>query len=169
MQSLQKTGAALATVIVRTTRHAAGAYQQRSTRILVRTFLLLFILAGMLGTLGTLTAKPVHADGNPVYTVDPVAAAGGVYARYLPHTADTTSTPGYGAYPYDQVELLCGVTDGDPVGPYNNHTWHYVEDLNNTGEGPFWLNDHYVDSPQPANQLAPGELICWSDTNPLGP
>jgi hypothetical protein len=107
-------------------------------------------------------ATPALADDNPSleYTVDANTAAGGVYARSGPHTDETQRTNGYGAYPGDTLSAICGVTDGDPVGPYNNTTWHYVVDENNPGEGKFWINAHYIDSPDKPGQLAPGEQNC---------
>lgn len=108
-----------------------------------------------------LEATPAHADtSNQTYTVDVNTAAGGVYARSAPDSSATQRVTGYGVWPGDTVQLICGVTDGTPVGSYNNKTWHFVVDLNNPGEGDFWLNGHYVDSPGVANQLAPGEAQC---------
>lgn len=129
--------------------------------------LALFIL--VLGGLGALHGAPLaHADTSLIYTVDATTAVGGVYARYAPHTSATNRTIGYGVYPGQTVQLLCGVTDGDPVGPYNNHTWHFVGDLSNPGEGNFWLNDHYIVSPNVANQLAPRESKCKNESsNPM--
>ncbi len=122
---------------------------------IVRTTLLIVLLGAAFTIVRTPNAPTAHADGYPEYTVDAA-----VYARFTPNTDDTSRTPGYGVYPGDTVALLCGATDGTPVGPYINQTWHFVTDLNNPGEGNFWLNDHYVDSPNIAGQLAPGEAVC---------
>lgn len=118
-----------------------------------------------------LTTQAAHAAATTLkYKVDSSNAAGGVYARYAPHTNSTKRIYGYGVWPNETVQLLCGVTDGDPVGPYTNHTWHFVTDLSNLGEGNFWLSDHYVDSPNVANHLAPGESTCKNESsNPLQP
>lgn len=128
--------------------------------------LALLLLVGMF-----FTVHPTHtarADTALVYPVDAQTAAGGVYARTDPHANDTSRIDGYGAYPGDQVQLLCGVTDGDGVGQYNNTTWHFVEDLNNTGEGDFWIADHYLDTPNPPSQLTLGESLCPNEgSNPL--
>jgi hypothetical protein len=63
--------------------------------------------------------------------------------------------------------LECGVTDGDPVGNLNNHTWYYAHD-NNRNEPDFWINDHYMNTPNAANQLAPGVVRCANEsTNPM--
>ena len=115
-----------------------------------------------------MTEKPseTHAASGPQYTVASTAA-GGVYSRRTPHTADTPRIPGVGVYPGDLVTLECGVTDGDPVGPYNNHAWYFVHD-NSRNEVDFWLNDHYVNSPNAANRLAPGVTTCANESsNPV--
>ncbi|SRR5581483_1106219 len=112
--------------------------------------------------------QQAHADTSLIYAVDHNTAAGGVYARSGPHTDATQHIPGYGAYPGDEVQLICGVTDGDPVGPYNNRTWHFISDLSNPGEGNFWLNDHYLNTPNAPGNLAPGEEEC-SDQNIANP
>jgi uncharacterized protein DUF2599 len=124
------------------------------------TALTVLIVGGALVAHEVSTTQTAHAAGYPEYTVDNTTAAGGVYARFTPHTDDTSQTPEYGVYPGDTMELLCGVTDGSPVGPYSNQAWHFVRDLDNPGEGPFWLNDHYIDSPNTVGQLAPGESVC---------
>src|SRR5437667_12857008 len=97
--------------------------------------------------------RPAYASANLIYTVNKTTAAGGVFARYGPHTNATNRIIGYGTYPNQQVKLLCGVTDGDQVGPYQNSSWHFVTDLDNPGEGNFWVSDHYLDTPS-RNQLA---------------
>ena len=136
-------------------------------RSVVSIALILVVFAGTFGIMVMTSSNTAHA-ANLDYRVDPSTAAGGVFARYLPHTANTNYIVGYGVYPYQTVRLLCGITYGDPVGPYSNHTWHFVSDLSNPGEGDFWLNDRYVDSPNYANQLAPGESRCANaSVNPL--
>src|SRR5690242_15220134 len=103
----------------------------------------------------------VHADSNLLYTVDASTAAGGVYARYGPHINATNRINGYGIYPSQTVMLLCGITDGDPVGLYQNKIWHFIEDLSNPAEGNFWVADHYLDTPYTAGQLVvAGEAQC---------
>jgi len=137
-------------------------------KIFVRICLAMLALGGVgLGTF--LETQVVHADsGSNTYTVDPNTAAGGVYARSTPHINDTQRINGFGVYPNQIVELLCGVTDGDPVGPYNNTTWHFVTDLSNPGEGNFWVSDHYLDTPNQPGQLTPGENTCADEsTNPM--
>jgi len=140
----------------------------KSSKIVACIALTLLALGGALGAVKVADSGQAYAASSLEYRVDPTTAAGGVYARYGPRTKETNSIVGYGVYPNQVVSLLCGVTNGDPVGPYNNRTWHFITDLSNTGEGNFWLNDHYVDSPNVANQLAPGESRCVNETvNPL--
>ena len=127
-------------------------------------------LTGAVAVMHAPNAGPARADSYPEYTVDATTAAGGVYARFGPHTDDTNRTAGYGVYPGDLVELFCGVIDGSPVGQYSNQTWHFIADLSRPSEGTFWLNDHYVDSPNSAGQLTPGETTCSNESsNPLAP
>lgn len=136
------------------------------SKIVVRMILTVLALGGVaLGALKIVTSGTAKAANVLEYTVDPTNAATGVYARYGPHTSDTNRVNGYGVYPNETVALLCGVIDGDPVGQYANTTWHFVTDLSNTGEGNFWIADHYLDTPNVASQLTPGESLC---ANPIG-
>lgn len=138
------------------------------TRSAPRVALGALALTAVLGSMVTFGTRPAQADGALDYQVDPATAAEGVFSRFGPHVNDTQLIVGYGVYPNQTVQLLCGVTDGDPVGPFANTTWHYVADLDNPGEGNFWLNDHYVDSPNSAGYLAPGEDTCQNETgNPM--
>ncbi|HLX39435.1 MAG TPA: hypothetical protein VKR42_02845, partial [Ktedonobacteraceae bacterium] len=138
-------------------------------KITARVLLAMVVLCGFLDAMELATSRTAHADTTPQYTVDPTTAAGGVYARYGPHINDTQRTVGYGVYPNQVVALLCGVTDGDPVGEYQNTVWHFVSDISNPGEGNFWLSDYYVDTPNlTANQLAPNESTCADESqNPM--
>ncbi len=106
-------------------------------------------------------ASPAAADSGQDYTITD-AAAGGYFSRNSPHTNDTPRIAGKGVYPGDRVRLICGVTDGDPVGPYNNKTWHKILNLSRPDQGEFWENDHLFDTPNKANELAPGEKNCNS-------
>ena len=108
------------------------------------------------------TATPAHADSSLEYTV--TNTEGGVYSRNSPHTSDTPKIVGQGAYDGDTVRLICGVTNGDAVGPYDNNSWHKVVNLSRPDQGEFWLNDRYVASPNNADQLAPGEPTCTNTT-----
>jgi len=108
--------------------------------------------------------EEAQADSNSIYVVE--GTDGGVWSRYSPHQNDTPHINGQGAYDGDRVQLECGVTNGDPVGPYANHTWHKVKDLSRS-EPDFWLNDHWIASPNKANELAPGEPSCESASQPL--
>jgi hypothetical protein len=101
---------------------------------------------------------PAAADEGGVYTV--VDTQVGVYARNSPHTNDTERKDGLGAYDGDRVQEICGVTNGDPVGERNNHTWHKVKDLDRPNEGIFWISDHWLNTPNSRNELTPGEGDC---------
>src|SRR5581483_7116290 len=94
--------------------------------------------------------QQAHADTSLIYAVDHNTAAGGVYARSGPHTDATQHIPGYGAYPGDAVQLICGVTDGDPVGPDDDRSSHFSSAVSNPGQGNFWLDEHYLNPPDAA-------------------
>lgn len=136
-----------------------------SSKTVVWIMLMILACGGTLG-FGAMKIAPAKAAATDTleYTVDPTNAAGGVYARYGPHTADTNQVDGYGVYPNEIVALLCGVTDGDPVGQNGNTTWHFVTDLSNTGEGNFWVSDYYLDTPNVASQITPGESTCANES-----
>lgn len=88
-------------------------------------------------------------------------AEGGIYYRNSPHWADTPATPGVGVYNGDQVELICGAL-GDPVGPYNDTAWSYVNNLSRSvGDG--WVNEHFINDGALTNQFVAGEPMCGSD------
>jgi len=110
---------------------------------------------------------PSDAATDLVYTI--VNAAGGIYYRDSPHWADTTQTPGVGVYDGDQVKLICG-TAGDPVGPYGNTWWSYVQDLSRPSIGDGWVNEHYINDGAPAGSGPAGEPACsGSGATPQGP
>ena len=90
-----------------------------------------------------------------------INADGGIYYRNSPHWGDTSQTPGVGVYNGDQVRLICGAW-GDAVGPYSNRWWHYVTNLTRPSIGNGWVNDHFVNTPNSANQPTPGEPVCGS-------
>lgn len=90
------------------------------------------------------------------FTVD--NAAGGIYYRNSPHWADTSQTPGVGVYDGDSVQLICAGS-GDPVGPYNNTAWSYVNNLSrNVGDG--WVSEHFIDDGAPNDRWPAGESSC---------
>lgn len=103
-------------------------------------------------------ATPAAADDAQVYTVTGTQI--GVYARNSPHLNDTEGIDGKGAYDGDRVQLLCGVTDGDPVGQSKNHTWHKVKDLDRPAVGVFWLSGNWTSTPTEPNELVPTEKNC---------
>lgn len=87
---------------------------------IARAVLGLATTTGLLATATTFEASPAQADEVLVYTVQDTEV--GIFARNSPHENDTDRVVGKGAYDGDRIELLCGITNGDPVGPYNNHT-----------------------------------------------
>lgn len=143
--------------------------EQSASKRFLRRIGLPAALAGtvLFGAESIEAATPIHADTGLVFPVE--HTGNGVFARNSPHWNDTQRIAGDGAYDGDNVELLCGVTDGDPVGPYNNRTWHKVIDLNRSSEGQFWINDHLVKTPVNANQLVPGERDCEEQQANQGP
>jgi len=85
-------------------------------------------------------------------------AEGGIYYRYGPHWSETTATPGVGVYNGDQVELICGAF-GDPVGPFNDTAWSYVNNLSRpVGKG--WVDEHFINDGAPDNAFVSGESLC---------
>jgi len=132
-----------------------------------RTALRVAMVAGLIGGPVIADAAPAAADSQEYTITD--AAAGGYFSRNSPHTDDTPRIAGKGVYPGDRVRLICGVTDGDPVGPYNNKTWHKILNLSRPDQGEFWENDHLFDTPNKANELAPGERNCNSLNTELAP
>lgn len=144
--------------------------KQRGGIIVTRTMLTTLAVAGVAGAIDLSAPSEAHAASNLEYKVDATTAAGGVFARYGPHVTDTQRINGYGVYPGQTVRLLCGVTNGDPVGLYHNTTWHYIVDESNHDEGNFWINDHYLDTPNKAGQLTPGESSCpGPSSDPITP
>lgn len=150
-----------------TVAHTKDYLKLQGGRAVAHGYLAVLALGGSAGFMSLEGSNTAYAAATNTisYTINPDTAAGGVFARTDPHTTDSPRTPGYGVYPGETVDLLCGVTDGDPVGRYNNTTWHFVRDENNPGEGNFWLNDHYVNSPNAPSQLAPGEASCANESS----
>lgn len=128
-----------------------------------RTALRVAMVAGLIAGPALANAAPAAADSQEYTITDD--AAGGVFSRNSPHTNDTPRIVGKGVYPGDKVRLICGVTDGDPVGPYSNRTWHKIVNETRPDQGEFWENDHLFNTPNKANELAPGERNC-NDTPP---
>jgi hypothetical protein len=135
---------------------AAPSFRQRAARRLSAPLVAIATISPF--TAMALDAAPAHADSSLEFTV--TDTDGGVYARNSPHENDTDRVDGDGAYDGDVFEDICGVTNGDGVGPYNNHTWHFGRDKNRPDSGTFWINDHFLDTGGVANQLAPGEAYC---------
>lgn len=104
-----------------------------------------------------------HSSGGLVFSI--FNAEGGIYYRYGPHWNETTATPGVGVYNGDQVQLICGAF-GDPVGPFNDTAWSYVNNLSRpVGEG--WVNEHFINDGMLTNQFVPGESMCEPGTHGL--
>ncbi|HVB22292.1 MAG TPA: hypothetical protein VNG51_10130 [Ktedonobacteraceae bacterium] len=157
MNLTQKIGDSAAKAVVSTKEYVCYHLGKKVTHV----FLAALALTGG-GVAMTLKAQTARADSLPVYTVTD-NAAGGVWARQSPHTIDTLEITGDGVYPGDQVELICGVTNGDPVGPFNNTTWHYINDDTRPSEGQFWVADHHLNTPNPPSQMTPGEVPCGTN------
>lgn len=137
-----------------------------SKRKLAHGALLLTLGTGIAGFTLMRESKKAYAATGPQYTVNS-AANGGIYSRNTPNWDDTLRIPGQGIYPNDVLTLECGVTDGAPVGQYNNTTWYYVHD-NSRDEPDFWMNDHFMDTPNAPGQLAPGVITCPNESsNPM--
>ncbi len=88
-------------------------------------------------------------------------AEGGIYYRNSPHWDDTSATPGVGVYNGDQVQLICGAF-GDPVGPFNDTAWSYVNNLSRpVGDG--WVDEHFINDGAPDDAFISGEPMCESN------
>lgn len=98
-------------------------------------------------------------------------ADGGVYYRNSPSWSDTSRTPGVGVYNGDRVRLICGAY-GEPVGPYANRWWSYVENLSRA-VGTGWVNAHFINDEAAPSTPSPGESACGPGTpgasNPSSP
>jgi hypothetical protein len=109
-------------------------------------------------------AEESPSSGGLVFPI--FNAEGGIYYRNSPHWADTSATPGVGVYDGDQVQLICGAF-GDPVGPFNDTAWSYVNNLSRSvGEG--WVNEHFIDDGAPDNAFVSGEPMCESNIPGMG-
>jgi hypothetical protein len=87
----------------------------------------------------------------------------GVWFRNGPHVADTDRVTGHGVYANEHVRLDC-YGAGDPVGPYNDSLWYYVENVTrptNAGvPNDGWLNAHYINDGLVANRVDAGVVPC---------
>jgi hypothetical protein len=103
-------------------------------------------------------AAPAFADSSITATVVNPDHDGthSVFDRTSPHLGDkTTEYLRYG----DTVQLICGTT-GDPVGRRGNDRWHLVKDLTRPEAGTTYTADHWLDTPNKANEPTPGEREC---------
>jgi len=115
------------------------------------------------------TAAPPPSSGGAasgVYSI--VDADGGVFFRNSPQWGDTSRTVGVGVYTGDRVQVICG-SFGDPVGPYANRWWSYVENLSRPSAGRGWVNAHFINDGVAANQPSPGEGSCPIGTTGVAP
>jgi hypothetical protein len=102
------------------------------------------------------SSPPPPSSGGLVFPI--FNAEGGIYYRNSPHWSDTSETAGVGVYNGDKVELICGAF-GDPVGPFNDTAWSYVNNLSRSvGDG--WVNEHFINDGAPDNAFVSGETMC---------
>lgn len=114
--------------------------------------------ASMLSGTAVGIAPEAEATETPlIYSV--VNAPEGVYSRNSPHTEDTPRIDGQGAYNGDYVELMCGFTEGEPVGPNDNTLWHRVRGVTRSDQPSFWISDYHVTNENV--ERSPGELAPW--------
>lgn len=155
----------------RSTEHVTLSERWRTSTVRRKIGALAAATTAFLAVGTLIEASPAAADDGGVYTV--VGTGNGVYARNSPHENDTERKDGLGAYDGDRIQEICGVTNGDPVGERNNHTWHKVKDLDRPDEGIFWISDHWLNTPNVKNELTPGEADCndgqQSDAESLQP
>ncbi|HEU5380015.1 MAG TPA: hypothetical protein VFV38_31720 [Ktedonobacteraceae bacterium] len=93
----------------------------------------------------------------------------GVWFRNSPHIDDTDRVTGHGVYAGNFVQLEC-YAFGDAVGIYNNRLWYYVTNITRpsvpvTGApNAGYLNAHYINDDQTANQVDAGVSACNAST-----
>jgi hypothetical protein len=109
------------------------------------------------------------ASAGPIFTVmnTDETPPDGVWFRNSPHTSDTNRVTGLGVYKNEQVELEC-YAFGDAVGQYNDSLWYFVVDVtrptNNGVPNQGYLNAHYIDDGQVANQIDAGVSACGASS-----
>lgn len=119
------------------------------------------------GLASFLKSNTAHAEVTGPHATVTQAANGGIFSRNTPYREDTPCVIGQGIYPNDVLTLQCGVTDGSPVGQYNNTTWYFVHN-NSRPEPNFWANDHFLDTPNTAGHMTPGVIPCPNkSSNPI--
>lgn len=119
-----------------------------------------------------LTLLPSAASGGTGLFYQAVDADnahdGGVYYRRSPNWNDTARITGVGVYYEETVELVCGAW-GEAVGPRANRRWHLLDNASRPSAGRGWIPDRYLNTPNVANQLTPGEPECGSGSPPPPP
>lgn len=131
-------------------------------------------LVGLLATmaaalLGSVVLAPApSATAGPIYQAvdadnDPYS---GIYLRNGTSMANVTRDAAHYITYGTSLDLQCG-TWGEAVGPYANRRWHWVRVVNGANAGRYgWIADRYVNTPNAANQLTPGEPECGATSTP---
>jgi hypothetical protein len=115
----------------------------------------------LVATLAGFVAAP-SAMANPSYSIidadnDPYT---GIYLRNGTSMANVSRIPSRYVVYGNTATLLCG-TWGEAVGPYANRRWHQVRVNTGATAGQVgWVADRYMNTPNAANQLTPGEPEC---------
>lgn len=122
-----------------------------------------FATAAIAITIGCVAiASPAHAGTGLFYQAvdsdnDPYS---GIYLRDGTSMANVRRITSRYLYYGNTVELICG-TWGEAVGPNSNRRWHSVTAINGPAAGQTgWIADRYVNTPNVANQVTPGEPEC---------
>lgn len=126
-----------------------------------------FAIAALVGVfVSLLIAAP--ASAGPVYQVidadnDPYS---GIYLRIGTSMGNADRTGSNYVIYGTSAELLCGAW-GESVGPRANRRWHKVRLINGSNVARVgWVADRYMNTPNAANQLTPGEPECGGTPPP---
>jgi hypothetical protein len=124
---------------------------------------------GLVTGVGAVEASAAHADTGLVYTVVNPDNDGtqSIYDRNSPNMSDTSRSYPDFSYYGDQLELICG-TDGESVGPNNNHRWHLARNISRPEAGETYIPDRYLNTPNKADEKTPGEPECNNEDPNLG-
>jgi cell wall-associated NlpC family hydrolase len=143
--------------------------QTASRNIAVRLLAFLFLFTPA-AVAAQLLAAPAALAG-PIYQAvdadnDPYS---GIYLRNGTSMTNVTRDAAHYILYGTSLDLQCG-TWGEAVGPYANRRWHWVRVVNGSIAGAYgWIADRYVNTPNAANQLTPGEAECGSTPAPPPP
>jgi hypothetical protein len=144
------------------------AQQHRTTGgLMFHRLIASFGAVAMAAAVVNATPSLAAADAGLQYQVVDADNAhdGGVYYRNSPAWGDSNRMTGVGGHYGETVALVCGAW-GDEVGPYQNRRWHLVDNLSRPAAGRGWLPDRYLNTPNVANQLTPGEPECGATDPP---